>query len=62
MNPTTEHIDLKDCPFCGKDDKGVRTRRYSGETLHRVQCNNCGARTGEYSSLETALNKWQERH
>lgn len=64
MNPTKEavHIDLKHCPFCGKNDKGVRTRRSGGETLHRMQCNNCGARTGEYDTLEAALNRWQERY
>ena len=54
----------KPCPFCGSDDVEVfdypfkEHRALNGCFAH---CMACGARSGNYATVEDALKAWNER-
>ena len=65
----TDMSELKPCPFCGcttlnkivVTDRGAKNRMWSKILSWRVECDNCGAMSGETSNEENATFAWNRR-
>lgn len=54
---------LKPCPFCGADEEsGVHIETiWDDKEKFRIMCENCGASTWEFKSIEQAVEAWNRR-
>jgi Lar family restriction alleviation protein len=56
--------DEKPCPFCGSMDLykfQYPFKRKQGIRGCYIKCNQCGAASGNYETVEDALKAWNER-
>jgi len=55
-----ENVDY--CPFCGKHDITIEIIEWQKDELEcSVGCEDCGANTGCYATIEQATNAWNMR-
>ncbi len=57
-------MDVKNCPFCNGLPEAAKEHGVvilPEESYHVVHCQNCGARTGLFETLEDAIKSWNKR-
>jgi len=56
-----KEIDLKKCPFCGREDIHAKIVNHDGYDVGIVFCINCGAQVRVFNSQEEAIEVWNRR-
>lgn len=51
-------IRLRSCPFCNEDDAVIQERDKHKEFPYRVKCLSCGAKSGDFRTIDAAVKHW----